>query len=169
MIRITLTPIQREEVQALRRDPTLKPVDRDRVEMVLLAAAGWAAPRIARHLSYHPNTVRSVLKDFVARRTAALRRKPPGPPPDVTRRQQVQAALRPLLAQARTWTAPQLADALRAHAIHLSTRQVRRYLRGLRAGYRRTVRTLRHKQDLVRVERATRTLTALKKRPVPGT
>jgi transposase len=169
MIRLTLSPAQQEQVQALRRDPTLKPTERDRVEMVLLAASGWSAPRIAQHLAAHPNTVRSVLKGFLAHGATTLRRKPSGPPPDQARRAQVGAALRTLLAQERTWTAPQLAEALRRYAIHLSARHVRRYLRGLRAGYRRTVRTLRHKQDPVRVARATRTLTALKKRPSPGT
>ena len=165
MIRIALSPEEREAAQALRRDPTLKPLERDRLEMVLLAAAGWAAPAIATHLDYHPNTVRSVLKAFLAHGLPTLRRKPGGPPPDAARRQQVRQVLDALLAQPRTWTSGQLAVALQAEGIALSGRQVRRYLQGMGARYRRTVRSLRHKQDPVRVAQAQRTLTALKKRP----
>jgi hypothetical protein len=40
MLRITLNPDERAAVEALRRDPTLAPAERDRVEMLLLSAAG---------------------------------------------------------------------------------------------------------------------------------
>ena len=166
MIRLTLTSDDRAAVQALRRDGTLMPTERDRVEMVCLSAAGWSPPRIAAHLSYNPATVRRLLKQFKERGVASLRRRPPGPPPDAARREQVEVALGALLDRDRTWTAAQLADALRETGIHLSTRQTRKYL-GRIAAWRRTVPTLRHKQDPAKVERAKQVLGSLKKKPPP--
>jgi transposase len=108
---------------------------RDRVEMVLLSAAGWSPSRIAAHLRYCPQTVRTVLRDYRDRGAATLSPRRTGPPPDAARRQQVCGLLRQLLAEERTWTAPQLAAALADHDVRLDTRQVRRYLRLLGAGY----------------------------------
>src|SRR3712207_2663784 len=112
MIRLTLTSDDRAAVQALRRDPSLSPVERDRVEMVCLSGAGWSPPRIAAHLSYNPATVRQLLKRFRERGIAGLRRRSPGPAPDTARREQIEAALGALLDRDRTWTAAQLAAAL---------------------------------------------------------
>ncbi len=135
--------------------------------MVCLADAGWGAPAIAAHLSCNPVTVRRLLKRFPETGVAGLRRKPPGPPPDTARREQIEAALGVLLDRDRTWTAAQLADALGAEfGIALSARQTRKYL-GRIAAWRRTVRTLRHKQDPAKVERAKDGLASLKKRPRP--
>jgi putative transposase len=163
MLRITLTPNQRDAVEALRRDPSLTPADRDRVEMVLLAASGWSVPQIATHFHCCQQTVRRLLHRFTPADLTRLRRQRPGPPPDATRREQVTAALSRLLAQDRTWTAAQLATALRAEGIRLSTRQVRRYLHQLDARWHRTARTLRHKQDPERVAQAKQDLAELKK------
>ena len=167
MLRLRLTPDQRAAVQALRRDRTLTPAERDRVEMVCLADAGWGAPAIAAHLKYNPVTVRRLLKRFPDSGVAGLRRKPPGPPPDAARRERVEAALGALLDQDRTWTAAQLAAALADADIRLSARQTRKYL-GRLAAWRRTARTLRHKQDPAKAERAKQVLGSLKKRPPPG-
>ncbi len=112
-------------------------------------------------------TVRRLLKRFPDTGVAGLRRKPPGPPPDTTRRERVEAALTTLLDRDRTWTAAQLAAALADAGIWLSARQTRKYL-GRIATWRRTVRTLRHKQDPAKVERAKAVLASLKKRPPPA-
>jgi putative transposase len=66
-----------------------------------------------------------------------------------------------LLGEDRTWTAGQLADALRPYDIRLGPRLVRRYLRLLKAGYRRTASTLGHKQDPAKVARAEQILGGL--------
>src|SRR5215213_9402510 len=165
MIRLTLTTEGRVAVESLRRDPTLSPAERDRVEMALLSAAGWGPPRVAAHLGYNPATVRAVLVRFRESGPAGLRRRPPGPPPDTARRERVEAALDRLLDRDRTWTSAQLAGALAEEGIALSPRQTRRYLRGMDVRWRRTVRTLKHKQDPAKVERAKRVLGSLKKRP----
>ena len=168
MIRLTLSESQRAAVQALRRDRSLAPVERDRVEMVLLSDTGWSPPRIATHLGCHAVTVRAVLTRFRQTGPASLRRGRPGPPPDTARRGQVTAALNQLLGQDRTWTAAQLATALGEHGITLSTRQTRKYLGHMGARWRRTARTLRHKQDPERVAQAAAALLDLKKKPPPG-
>jgi transposase len=167
MIRIQLTDTQRHELQTLRHTD-LPAVARDRLEMVLLAAAGWSAPRIARHLGCHPHTARAALKGFRDRGPAAFHPDKPGPAPDQPRRERVTGLLRGLLGQERTWTARQLAEALRPAGIDLGARQVRRYLALLDAGWRRTASDLGHKQDPARVAKAGATLESLKKKRRPA-
>jgi transposase len=168
MIQVQLTPEQRSAVQALRSEPTLRPAERDRVEMILLSTAGWSPPRIAAHLGCHPATVRQTMKRFTAGGLASLPWRQPGPPKDLARRQQVTTALDRLLGQERTWTAAQLAEALQGEGIALSTRQTRKYLKLLGARWRRTVSTLQHKQDPERVAHARVVLNNLKKSPATG-
>jgi|SRR5581483_12011336 len=131
--------------------------------MVLLSAEGWRPPAIAHHLDYHAATVRHALKAYRAQGLAGLWHRRTGPPPDTARREQITQALARLLDQPRTWTAAQLAHALQAEGIRLSTRQTRRYLQGMGANWRRTVRSLRHKQDPTKVEHAKGVLAMLGK------
>jgi len=167
MLRLTLPADQRDALQRLRRDPTLTPLERDHVEIVLLAEAGWSAPTIATHLGRCAATVRSRLKQFPLTGVAGLRCQRPGPPPDTARRQQVAAVLERLLGEERTWTAAQVAAALAEEGIALSTRQTRKYLQR-NAAWRRTVRSLRHKQDPDKVSIAKRHLAVLQKRGSPA-
>ena len=163
MLHITLTATQRDAVAALRRAASLSPAERDRVEMVLLSDGGWSVPQIAAHFHCCQATVRRLVHRFTAEGPACLRRQHPGPAPDLARRAEVTDALERLFAQDRTWTAAQLAAALEDEGIALSARQLRRYLRGMRARWRRTGRTLQHQQDPARVVQATADLAALKK------
>jgi transposase len=163
MIRIHLTDTQRAELQSLRRT-NLSAVARNRLEMVFLSDAGWSAPCIAEHLGCHPHTARAALKGFRERGTAAFQPDKPGPAPDHDRRAKVTGLLRDRLAEERTWTAAQLAEALRPSGIALSARQVRRYLGSMKAAYRRTAQTVRHKQDPKKVARAKIVLSNLKKK-----
>ena len=114
MIHIQLTIEGRDEVTLLRRDPSLSPSERDRVEMVLLSEQGWSVPQIASHLGYCLATVRRLFRQFSEEGGGALRHKPPGPPKDMDRTHGVQTALTALLSQERTWNATQLAHALQA-------------------------------------------------------
>src|SRR5947207_9466332 len=158
MLRITLTSEQAAELPGWRHDARLSPAERDRVEMVALSAAGWPVARTAAHLGYCAETVRRLFRRFPTEGWGAIRHEAPGPAPDAARRQQVETVLAGLLAQPRTWTAGQLAETLPGEGIRLSVRQVRRYLRGLDAGWRRTKRSLRHQQHPARVARAKATL-----------
>src|SRR6476646_1033394 len=104
MIRVTITDPERIAVQALRRHATLRPAERDRVEMVLLSATGWTVPAIARHVGYGAATVHTVLKQFTPSDLTSLRRQRPGPPKDLARAEQVIGALNRRLDEPRTWT-----------------------------------------------------------------
>src|SRR3954447_3382365 len=110
MLRTSLTDAQRNELNALRRTD-LPAVARDRLEMVLLSAAGWSPPKIAGHPNRHPHTARAALKGYAARGTKAFHPDAPGPDPDHARRAAVTRKLSELLGHDRTWTARQLADA----------------------------------------------------------
>ena len=162
MIRIHLSEVQRTELQSLRQT-NLPAVARTRLEMVFLCDAGWSAPQIARHLSNHPHTVRSALKGFRDRSTAAFYPDKPGPEPDHDRRAMVTTKLTELLGRERTWTSQQLAECL-GPDIRIGRRQTRRYLTLMKAGYRRTAQTVGHKQDPKKVERAKTVLSNLKKK-----
>src|SRR3712207_9054764 len=81
MLRLRLTTDERAAVQALRHNPALSPAERDRVEMVCFADAGWGAPAIAAHLGCNPVTVRRLLKRFPVSGGAGPRPRLPPPPP----------------------------------------------------------------------------------------
>ncbi len=163
MRRTTLSDTQRAALEQARHDPTLTPRERDRVEMLLLSAAGWSPPRIARHFACSVKPVHAVLDAYPSKGIDAVRRQRPGPKPDAGRQAAVTAALTTLLADDRTWTTAQLAAALAEHQIALSARQTRRYLHGMDHRWRRTQRTLRHKQNPAQVATAQQTLASLKR------
>jgi transposase len=161
MILTKIDDATRDELQALRRRP-LPPKVRDRLEMVTLSDAGWSAPRIAAHLGYCGQTVRDLLRAFLARGIEALQPFRSGPAPDLEHRTRVGDELKRLLAEDRTWTSRQLAEALAERGLSMGARQVRRHLKRLDASYRRTAATLKHKQDPAKAERAGRVLENLK-------
>jgi transposase len=167
MIRTQLDDATRDELRALRRKP-LPPKVRDRVEMVILSDAGWSAPRIAKHLGYCGQTVRDLLRAFTARGLDALYPFRSGPAPDTARRDRVAEELKRLLADDRSWTSRQLSHALTRRGIVLGPRQVRRHLKRIDAGWRRTASTLKHKQDPAKAERAGRILGNLKAKAAAG-
>jgi putative transposase len=167
MIRIQLDDATRDELQTLRREP-LSPRVRDRIEMVTLSDAGWSAPRIAEHLGYCGQTVRDLLRAFLARGLDALYPFRSGPAPDIAHRDRLAEELTRLLTEERTWTSRQLSEALAERGIPLGARQVRRHLKRIRAGYRRTASTLKHKQDPAKAERAGRVLNNLKAKAAAG-
>jgi transposase len=167
MIRAQLDDATHDELQALRRKP-LPPKVRDRIEMVNLSDAGWSPPRIAKHLGYCGQTVRDTIRGFLARGLDALYPFRSGRPPDIAHRDRVAEHLRRLLAEDRTWTSRQLSQALAEQGIRLGARQVRRHLRRIQAGYRRTASSLKHKQDPAKAERAGHILDNLKAKAVAG-
>ena len=167
MIRIRLDDATRDELRSLRRTGLASKV-RDRIEMVTLSDAGCSPPEIAAHLGCHPQTVRDLLRAFAARGTVALQPFRSGPAPDAERRGRVDDTLRELLGEDRTWTSRQLSQALSERGIALGPRQVRRSLKRLGAGYRRTAQTLKHKQDPAKAETAGRVLANLKAKAVAG-
>ncbi len=136
--------------------------------MVRLSDAGWSVPTIARLLGQHEQTVRAWIKAFVAGGFDALPNKPRGGKQSALTPAMLEAVRAEVGAGTRTWTAAQLAEALRDEGIALSTRQTRKYLVAMGARWRRVQRTVRHKQDPAAVEHAERVLGSLKKRPPPA-
>ena len=162
---LQLSEEERRRLREIARSTEAGWVERERVEMVLLAAEGWSAPRIGVHLGWSAATVRRVLRAYVQGGPESLFPALRGRKPDVQRRQYVEAALQSLLALPRAWTAAQLSRALEAHGVHLGPRQVRRYLGSMGAGWRRTQLSLEHKQDSAAVAAARQSLFRLKKSP----
>jgi putative transposase len=167
MIRTQLDDATRDELRALRRQPP-PPKVRDRIEMVIPSDTGWSAPRIAKHLGYCGQTVRDLLRAFLARGLDALYPFRSGPAPGIARRDRPAGELTRLLTEERTRTSRQVSHALAERGIVLGPRQVRRHLKRIEAGYRRTAQTLKHKQDPITAERAGRALADLKAKEAAG-
>ena len=110
MYRVTLTDEQRAELRQRTRQRGLAPSTRDRLEMVRLADAGWSAPRIARHLGQHEQTVRTWLKAFLDRGFDALPNKPRGGTSSALTPTILAAVCVELAKAERTWSAAQLTD-----------------------------------------------------------
>src|SRR3712207_5474247 len=83
--RIRLTAEHRDELHRRARARELAPRLRARLEMVRLSDLDWSVPRIAAYLRCHEQTVRRVVKAFLADGFAALPDRPrPGRPPTLT-------------------------------------------------------------------------------------
>ncbi len=164
MYRVHLSEQQRKELQRRTRDKTTMPRTRDRLEMVRLCDAGWSVPKIARHLSIDEQRVRYWIKAFLAGGFDALPDKPHrGQQSSLT--PQIVAALGAELRRAeRTWTAAQLAQWVATeHGVRLSPVHLCRMLKRAKLSYKRTTRSLEHKQDPDEVQRKSADLETLKK------
>jgi transposase len=124
------------------------PRTRDRLEMVRLSDAGWSIPAIARHLQISEVRVRHWVKRFLQGGFEAL--------PDAPHVGQ-QSSLTPSILEAlgqefakqdRSWTAPQIVGwVAEHHGVHLSPQQLSHLLKRAGMSYKRTHRSLKHKQD----------------------
>ncbi len=170
MIRLALTPSQREDVRARTRAPGVASRTRDRLEMIRLADAGWSVPRIAHHLDVHEQTVRKYVKAFLAGGLDTLADRPrPGRPPTVTAVHL--DALETLLdAGGRTWTTRQLVAWLACeHGVQVHPDHLSRLLHARRFGWKRTVSSVAHKRrDPAGYDAKVAELAELKKRPRPA-
>lgn len=168
MYRIHLDPQGRQELQWRTHAPNVQPRTRDRLEMVRLSDAGWSIPKIAGHLGLCEKTVRRWLKTFLAEGFDALPDQPhPGQRSALM--PEALAALREAVGKGdRTWTAPQMADWLATHqGVRLSANWLRCLLRRAKLRYKRTGRSLKHKQHPEAVAQKTEELRALEKGAMP--
>jgi transposase len=148
LYRVSLSDEQRQELQRRTHEPGIKPRTRDRLEMVRLSDAGWSVPQIARHLGMSEKRVRHWIQTFLASGFDALPDKPHrGRPSALT--QAMRAALGQELAKEdRTWTAAQLAEWLAGQwSVRVSVSHLRRFLRRWKLSYKRTARSVKHKQQ----------------------
>lgn len=168
MYRVHLSQEQSRELQRRARDKNTKPRTRDRLEMVRLSNAGWSIPKIAQHLGIHEQRVRHWIKTYLADGFDALPDKEhPGRTSALT--PQVLEALRAEFGSSqRTWTAGQISQWVAAeHGLHLSPQHLSSMLRRARLSYKRTTRSLQHKQKPEEVERKGADLETLKRGHTP--
>lgn len=147
MYRVHLSDEQRQELQRRAHESGVRPRTRDRLEMVRLSDAGSSVPKIARHLRICEKTVRTWIEVFLESGFDALRDVPP-----TGRTSRLTPAIRERLRQEfekadRTWTATQVADWIAAQfGVRVSVSHLRRFLRCWKLSYKRTARSVKHKQ-----------------------
>jgi transposase len=150
IIRVSLTPEQRAELNRQARAETLAPRLRDRIEMIRLSDLGHTIPQIARALDQHEQTVRKYVKAFLAGGFAALPDAPrPGKPATLTGTHlaAVEQLLDEAAASGRMWTAPLLVRWLHDQfGITISEAWLSERLKARKFRWKRTQRSVRHKQ-----------------------
>ncbi len=150
VIRVRLSAEQWTEWERLWRAGTLAPRVRERLEMIRCSDLGWSPPRIAAALGVHEQTVRKYVKAFVAGGFAALADQPrSGRPPTVTAADldALERLLDESAASGRTWTLPQLVQWLAtARGVTISAGRLSVVLKARRFRWKRTKRSVRHKQ-----------------------
>jgi transposase len=167
MYRVCLTDAQRQELKQRAHEPGVKPRTRDRLEMVRLSDADWSIPRIARHLDLSEQTVRHWIKRFLTGGCDALPDQPhPGQRSAVT--PQIEEAIRQELRQdQRTWSAFQLAAWVgERFGVHRTADHLGRRLRSAGIAYKRTGRSLKHKQNPDQVAAAQAEMATQEKRGI---
>jgi transposase len=160
-----LSEAQQRELQQRTHAVGIRPRTRDRLEMVRLSHRGNSAPQIARHLGISEKRVRHWIKTFLAEGFEALTDRPPvGRPSRLT--PTIREAVRQELAKGdRTWTAPQLAEWIEARCgVRVSAAHLRRFRGRWRLSWKRTARSVKHKQKPDEVAAKKKELAALEKR-----
>ena len=164
MYHVTLTAEQAAELMKHRRDPKTKPRVRDRLEMVRRSDKGWSIPQIAQHFELTESRVRHWIKQFLAQGFEGLAdRQGVGPKRRLTR--EILEQLRQVVGQdGRTWTAAQVNDwLLEQHGFTMNRRYLSEVLSKNGLSYKRTTRTIRHKQKPEQVAHRKADLQTLKK------
>jgi putative transposase len=162
--RVHLTEEQRQELTRRAHAPGLAWRTRDRLEMVRLSDAGFSIPKIARLLSVSEVRVRYWIKRFLARGFEALPDQPHLGQPSALTQAMLEALASELQRTHRTWTAQQIADWLaEKYGLRLTPDYLGRRLKRAKLSYKRTARSLKHKQDPEQVERKRGELAILEK------
>lgn len=147
MYRVQLTDQQKEELHRRTRQKNLPPKLRDRLEMVRLSDAGWSVPQIAKHFQLTESRTRHWIKTFLNEGFDALAgKKHPGPSPKLT--PEVMEQLKEKVTEEqRTWSSGQAAGWLADEmGISVTTSHLCRVMNQSGLSYKRTTRTLTHKQ-----------------------
>ena len=169
MYRIHLTDDQRLHLHHLAHQRDTLPSLRDRLEMIRLSDAGWSVPKIASHLRQHEQTVRRWIKAFADGGFDALADKPRGGKTSALTPSILDALLGHVRQSQQTWSAAQLAEwVAREHQVHIGVGRMRVHLRRAKLSYKRTSRSLKHKQKTEEVAAKQASLDCLKKGALPG-
>ena len=169
MYRVLLTDAQRHDLQRRTRQAGRAPSTRDRLELVRLSDAGWRVPPIARHLGQHEQTVRFWIKVLLADGFDALPNKPRGGKHSALTPAILDAVRSEVTSGERSWTAGQIADWVAAHhGVRLSAGRMRVHLKRAKRSYKRTNRSLKHKQHPDEVAEQQALLQTLEKKGMPA-
>lgn len=169
MYRVHLDEHTRQELNRRAHQPGIAPRTRDRLEMVRLSDVGWSVPHIARHLSSSEIRVRHWIKTYLRASFDGLPDKPHvGQKSALT--PEILTALRAEIAKGeRIWTARQVSEWLwEHHQIRRCPGWLRRVLKREGLRYKRTTRTLKHKQNPEQVAAKRTELESLEKRGSPA-
>ena len=121
-----------------------------------------------RHLHQHEQTVRAWIKAFLSAGLDALRNQPRGGSVSKLTPAILEAVGQELAKAERTWNAHQLADWIaQTFGVRVQAGQVRRKLGRAHLSYKRTSRSLRHKQKPAEVAAKKEALAALEKGAMP--
>ena len=165
MYRVQLTDEQHRELKRRSREPGLARRTRDRLEMVRLSANRISVPKIACLLRADEDRVRHWIKAFLSGGFDALPDQGhQGRPSRLT--PTIMQAVRQEIAKAdRTWNAPQLVEWIAERfGLRMTPDHLGRRLRREKLVYKRTSRSLRHKQKPEEVEAKRKELEELEKR-----
>ena len=160
IIRVSLTPQQRDQLNQRARARSLPPKVRDRLEMIRLSDMGHTIPQIALALGHHQQTVRKYLKLFASQshRSNAdfdfdllLDAPRSGRPAVLTADHLLVLAMERLLDEGalsgRTWTRRQLAAWLHEQfGISINPTYLSERLKEHHFRWKRTARSVHHKQ-----------------------
>jgi transposase len=166
---VQLDEAGREELRRRARDPKTKPRIRERLEVVRCSAAGWSVPRIAQHFQTCQHTARRWVKAFLQGGFPALADQPHLGEPSCLTPQVLQALKQEIGKGERTWTAQQLADWLaETHHVHVTADWLGQVLRRKGLSYKRTSRSLKHKQNSEQVQSKAADLATIEKGGTPA-
>ena len=150
IIRVNLTSEQRDELNWRSRQRVLAPRTRERLEMIRLSDLGHTVPQSAASLGRHEQTVRAVLKASEADGFAALADAKRSGRPATLLPEHLQA-LEQLLDESalkgQAWSLPLMVEWLKTRfGISISTERLSVLLKKRKFRWKRTQRSLRHKQ-----------------------
>src|SRR5579864_7302079 len=167
MYHVILTDEQRCDLNRRARRQGASAEIRDRLEMVRLSDIGLSVPKIARELGRHEQTVRLWIKAFLSGGFDNLASQPrggliAGKASALT--PEMMAALQKEIEQGkRTWTASQIADWFdEKFGVRQSAGRICFRMKQAGLVYKRTNRTLKHKQKAEEVSARRTTLALLK-------
>ena len=164
MYGIKLDDAALKELDRRARTAGTMPRTRTRLEMVRLANAGWEVAQIAGHFRVCERTVRTWLKAYQRGGFDALPDQPHLGQKSALTPALVEAIRQRLRQDDRNWTAPQLAEWLaEEHGVRFRPYYLSRRLRRAKLSYKRTHRSLKHKQDPEEVARKQAQLAELEK------
>ena len=147
MYRVTLTDELRLELHRRAHVRDVDPSVRDRLEMLRLSDKGWSIPKIAVHLEQHEQTVRYWIKAFLTGSFEALTDKPHGGKVSALTPEILDAVIAHIKTSQQTWTAAQIADwVAEHHQVRIGPGRMRVHLKRANLSYKRTSRSLKHKQ-----------------------